>query len=132
MENVKILIVDDDPDFTKALKTTLEARQYTVITAANRTEGMVQIKTDRPDLIILDVMMSTWRDGFEMSRELKKDPDYKSIPILILTGVKEKIGINFKSSAGDPEWMPVEGFLDKSVETEKLLSKVQELLIKSA
>ncbi len=128
MENAKILIVDDDMDLTKALQATLESKQYTVITAADRTEGMNKIKADKPDLIILDVMMSTWQDGFEMARELKKDADFKDMPILMLTGVKGKSGINFKSTAGDPTWCPVDGFLDKPVESEILLSEVRKLL----
>ena len=128
MGKQKILIVDDDPDFVKAIRATLESEQYMVLEAGNRTEGMEKIRTDKPDLIILDVMMLTWRDGFEMSRELKRNPEYKNIPILILTGLEEKVGINFKSSAGDPAWMPVDGFLDKPVEPRQLLSEVQKLL----
>ena len=128
MENAKILIVDDDLDLSKALRVTLESKQYIVLTATDRTEGMEKIRTEKPDLVILDVMMSTWQDGFEMSRELKNDPQLKDIPILILTAVKNKTGINFKSTAGDPVWLPVEGFLDKPVESEQLLAKVQALL----
>ncbi|MHC4456096.1 MAG: response regulator [Planctomycetota bacterium] len=130
MENAKILIVDDDPDFTKALQITLESEDYTVVTAADRTEGMDKIRTDKPDLIILDVMMSTWQDGFEMSRELKKDPKYKDIPILLLTAVKDRSGIDFKSTAGDPTWCPVDQFLDKPVEPDALLAEVKKLLPK--
>ena len=132
MENAKILIVEDDLDFTKALKVTLESGQYTVVTAADRTEGMEKIRNDKPDLVILDVMMSTWSDGFEMSRELKKDPQYKDIPILILTAVKKRTGIGFKSTAGDPVWLPVDGFLDKPVEPQILLNEVEKLMSKKA
>ena len=132
MENTKILIVEDDPDFTKALKVTLESEQYAVVTAADRTEGMEKIRNDKPDLVILDVMMSTWSDGFEMSRELKKDPQYKDIPILILTAVKDRTGIGFKSTAGDPVWLPVDGFLDKPVEPQFLLAEVDKLISKKA
>ncbi|MHC4174385.1 MAG: response regulator [Planctomycetota bacterium] len=132
MENAKILIVDDDLDFTKAIKVVLESEQYTVVTAANRTEGMEKIRIDKPDLVMLDVMMSTWQDGFEMSRELKKDPQCKDIPILILTAVKGRTGIGFKSTAGDPVWLPVDGFLDKPVEPQALLAEVQKLLSKKA
>jgi CheY-like chemotaxis protein len=73
-------------------------------------------------------MMSTWQDGFEMSRELKKDPELKSMPILMLTGIKDKTGIDFKSAAGDPTWCPVDGFLEKPVEPNTLLSEVERLL----
>ncbi|MHC4103471.1 MAG: response regulator [Planctomycetota bacterium] len=128
MESAKILIVDDDPDLTKVLKTILESERYTVLTAADRAEGMKKIRNDKPNLVILDVMMSTWQDGFEMSRELKKDPQFKDMPILILTAVRTRTGINFKSTAGDPVWLPVDGYLDKPVEPEKLLTKVKTLL----
>ncbi len=128
MENAKIMIVDDDLDLTKALQTTLESQQYTVFTAADRTEGMEKVKSEKPDLLILDVMMSSWHDGFEMARELKKDPNFKDMPILMLTGVEGKTGIEFKSTAGDPTWCPVDGFLDKPVESNILLAEVMKLL----
>ncbi len=128
MENPKILIVDDDVDHTKSIQIILESNQYSVVTASDRNEGMEKAKLEKPDLFILDVMMSTWHDGFEMSRELKKDPQFKDIPILILTAVKERTGLGFKSTAGDPEWLPVDGFLDKPVEPENLLSEVTSIL----
>ncbi|MFQ6034369.1 MAG: PleD family two-component system response regulator [Sedimentisphaerales bacterium] len=131
MEDAKILIVDDDQDFTTVLKTILEGEQFTVITALDRAEGMEKIRVDKPDLVILDVMMSTWSDGFEMSRELKRDPQYKDIPILIITAVKERTGIGFKSTAGDPTWLPVDGFLDKPVEPQTLLAEVKKVLSKN-
>ncbi len=132
MGKAKILIADDDQDIRESVRAILESRQYSVVTAADRVEGMEKIKTEKPDLAILDVMMSTWQDGFEMSRELKKDPQYKDIPILMLTGVKEQTGIDFKSTAGDPAWCPVDGFLDKPVETDILLAEVERLLSEKA
>jgi len=88
MENANILIVDDDPDLTKALQVTLESERYTVVTAADRTEGMEKIRINKPDLVILDVMMSTWQDGFEMSKELKKDPQFKTNHLTVqITGI---------------------------------------------
>ena len=130
MENAKILIVDDDLDLTKALKVSLESENYSVVTASNRTEGMEKIKAERPDLIILDVMMATWEDGFEMARDLKKDSQFKDISILMLTAVKDRSGIDFKSTAGDPTWCPVDSFLDKPVELDVLLAEVRKLLQK--
>ena len=128
MEKPKILIIDDDFDLVEVLKLTLTAAQYTVITASDKTEGMEKITSEKPALIVLDVMMSTWQDGFEISRELKNHPEFKNIPILMLTSITERTGVDFKSSAGDPTWMPVEGFLDKPVEPAILLSEVQKLL----
>lgn len=128
MKIAKILIADDDQDIRDSLQALLESRQYDVITAADKEEGMEKTKTEKPDLLILDVMMSTWQDGFEMSRELKKDPELNNIPILMLTGIKEETGISFDDAAGDPEWCPVEGFLNKPVEPDILLKEVERLL----
>ena len=131
MQSSKILIIDDDPDITEAMKVVLETDNYQVQTATNGTEGMEQIKNNTPDLIILDVMMDTPREGFLINRELKKDPAYKNIPVLMITAVKEKTGIDFKPEAGDPAWLPVEDFLDKPIKPEVLLEKVQALLKKN-
>jgi CheY-like chemotaxis protein len=128
MSKVKILIADDDPDIRESLQAILETQQYTVITAVDKADGMEKIQTEKPDLAILDVMMSTWEDGFQMSRELKNDPQFKDMPIIMLTGIKKETGIDFKASAGDPSWCPVDAYLEKPVEPEKLLTEVTKLL----
>lgn len=130
MEKAKILIVDDDLDLTRALQAILESQGHLVTSASNKTEGLEKVKADKPDLIILDVMMVAGQDGFEMSRDLKKDPQLRDIPILMLTAVKEKTGIGFKAVAGDPDWLPVDGFLDKPVEPQELQAEVERLLSK--
>ena len=127
----RILIVDDDPDITEAMTVILANRGYEVRSAQDGSEGMDLLKEAKPDLIILDVMMRTSQEGFELSRELKSNAQYKNIPILMLTGVKEKTGLDFKSEAGDQAWLPVEEFLDKPVKPKVLLEKVENLLQKS-
>jgi len=124
----KILVVDDDVDLCESLRLIFDGAGYETLTAASRTEGMEKIKTQRPDLIILDVMMETWQDGFEMSRDLKKDPELQRTPILMLTSITEITGIDVKSSAGDPTWLPVDAFLDKPVSPAALLAEVKRLL----
>lgn len=130
MAQGKVLIIDDDPDITEAMRVVLENRGYTVNNAENSQLGMEQIKADRPDLIVLDVMMGSSQEGFVMARELKSREETQAIPILMLTAVKDKTGIDFKSEAGDEAWLPVEEFLDKPVRPDVLLKKVEELLQK--
>ena len=129
MENIKIVVVDDDQDIRDSLQAILEGKGYYVITAANKEEGLETIKAEKPSLILLDVMMSTAFDGIDMSGQLKKDPELKNIPILMLTGIKEETGIPLKSAAGDPDWCPVDGFLYKPVEPDILVVKVEKLLL---
>ena len=128
MEQERILIVDDDPDITEAMKVVLENKGYKVDGALEGGAAPDKIESFKPNLIILDVMMKTLREGFLLSRELKQNPKYKKIPILMITAVREKTGIDFKSAAGDEDWLPVEDFLDKPVKPEVLLEKVQTLL----
>jgi CheY-like chemotaxis protein len=128
VEKQKILIVDDDVDLSGSLRVVFEHAGYDALTAASRTEGMEKIRTEQPDLIILDVMMETWQDGFEMARDLKGDPQLKDTPILMLTSIEELTGVEVKSSAGDPVWLPVDAFLDKPVSPQVLLVEVKKLL----
>jgi CheY-like chemotaxis protein len=128
MGQERILIIDDDPDITEAMKVILENQGYATDSAKDGSKGMERIKATKPDLIILDVMMNTISEGFLLSRELKKDPEYKHIPILMVTSVKEKTGIDFETAAGDETWLPVEGYLNKPVKPEVLLDKVRTLL----
>jgi hydrogenase maturation protease len=131
MASIKILIVDDDPDITEAMRVVLENRGYQVDSAADSVKAMKRIETQRPDLIILDVMMTTPQEGFILSRSLKQDPATQAIPILMLTAVKDKTGIDFKPEAGDQTWLPVEEFLDKPVRPDVLIQKVEALLRKA-
>jgi CheY-like chemotaxis protein len=128
MRQGRILLIDDDPDITDAMSVILENRGYEVLVAHDSDQGRERLKEGKPDLIILDVMMRTSQEGFEFSREIKQDDQFKDIPILMLTGVKEKKGIDFKSAAGDQSWLPVQAFLDKPVKPAVLIEKVQDLL----
>ena len=128
MDPKRILIVDDDPDITEAMTVVLETQNYEVATAVNGTDAMEAIRQSPPDVIILDVMMDTPREGFAFSRELKNNPDTQDIPILMITSVKDKVGIDFKEIAGDDAWLPVQDFLDKPVEPQVLIEKVAALL----
>ena len=130
MSNAKILVVDDDVDLTQAISAMLESADYTVLIADNKAEGLEKMRREKPDLLVLDVMMETWQDGFEMSREIKKDPDFKDIPILMITAVKDRTGIEFKNTAGDSTWLPVDAFLDKPFDPQTLLDEIKKLLAK--
>lgn len=128
MSQGSILIADDDPDITEAMKLVLEEAGYAIEAARDGDAAMRLIRKSKPDLIILDVMMNSPQEGFALSRQLKKDPQYKGIRILMLTSLKEKTGIDFKSAAGDEEWLPVDAFLDKPVRPDVLLEQVKALL----
>lgn len=126
----KILIIDDDPDIVEAMKVVLESKHYEVLDAQSGEEGLKKAKTDKPDLVILDIMMETGDKGFDVARDLKKDKNYKDIPILMLTSIKERMGFDFKAEAGDEVWLPVDDYVEKPLKPGELIEKVGSLLKK--
>ena len=82
----KILVVDDEPSIVKLVKTTLEARGYDVITANDGIEALAEAKTQKPDLILLDIMMPHM-DGREARKQLLADPSTATIPVIHLSAV---------------------------------------------
>jgi len=123
-----ILLVDDDEDFLTATKLVLEKSGFKVETCMSAKECLAKLKLTMPDVIILDVMMESDHSGFDLCRELKRDPHTKAIPILMLTAVDQKYPLNFASAAGDESWLPVEAFIDKPVEAHVLVERVKKLL----
>jgi CheY-like chemotaxis protein len=87
METKKILIVDDDIDVITIIETILKKEGYTVISANDKVEGMKKIKEEKPDLAILDVMMTTHYEGFELAKEIMDDPELNKVPVLMQTSI---------------------------------------------
>jgi DNA-binding response OmpR family regulator len=135
MEKPKILIIDDDPDLVESLRITLEANNYQVFSAGNGTEGLKMAKEVLPNLIILDVMMDSITEGFQVSQQLRsRDPQseyraYSNIPILMLTAISEKMHMKF-SPKDDKDYLPVDEFMEKPIRFEALLEKVKTLIQK--
>jgi DNA-binding response OmpR family regulator len=131
MANEKILIIDDDDDLVHAIRLPLEAAGYKVSSAASGSEGLKKVKSVKPDLIILDVMMDTKTEGFHVSLTLRSpDPRseykaYSKIPILMLTSIHATTSLRF---GPDKDYLPVEAFIEKPIEPKELLKKVRECL----
>lgn len=129
MEKIKILLVDDDPDLVSAFEAILYSRGYNIVTANNKNEGLKKLEKEKPDLAILDVMMDDDHDGFVMAREIKKrHPD---LPIIMLTGISEVTGVNFRAAAADPDWLPADEYLEKPVHPDELVNCIEELITKN-
>ncbi len=123
----KILIVDDDRDVFESMKIVLEAEGYGVDWATNGAEAISKAKTLKPDLMILDVMMNTDDEGFQVSYTMKQDPQLSSIPIVMVTSVGARTGFSFDRRK-DEDFLPVNEFLEKPVDPRVLVDKVRENL----
>ncbi len=126
----KILLVDDDPDILDALAMILEAEGYQVVTARDGIEGLANLKTEKPDLLILDLLMPKM-DGFAVCKELQ-DPrwsKFKDIPILILTSVREEASRRRYELETGLE-LDVDDYVEKPISPDVLLERVGKLIKK--
>ena len=126
----KVLVVDDDPDVRMFSVTVLEENGYVPLEATNGEEGMNVIRQERPELIILDVLMPR-ESGVKLYRELKTDADLKSTPVIIQSGIAEKSFLRSQKAltefggAAVPE---PEAYLEKPVEAEELAETIRNVL----
>ena len=126
MAKTRILLVDDDPDFVEATRTVLESVPYEVIVACDGDEGLEKVQEERPDLILLDIIMPT-KDGFHVCEKLKSDPELWDIPIVMLTSLSQHIG-DTAYSVHDGMMLEADDFIDKPVRPAELLARVARLL----
>lgn len=128
-KRAKILLVDDDEDFIEATKAILETKPYEVIVANNGDEGLRKAREEKPDLILLDVIMPV-KNGFSVAEQLKKDPELAKIPTLMLTAFAVK-GAQSSIPISRGFALETEDYIDKPVSPEELLARVERYLKKS-
>ena len=125
----KITIIDDDMEYAENLSAILrtDGHKTSILdTAENAVSALVK---DRPDLVILDVMFpDNPAAGFDLARQVRRRWEIRDLPIILLTAVNQEFPIDFSAKDIDPEWMPVQDFIEKPVKKEKLLRKVNALL----
>lgn len=119
-----IAVIDDDADIREASEIVLTSKGYQVILASNPKDGYEIIKTQKPDLIILDVMMDEPDDGFFLAQKLRREK--VKTPILMYTSISKTVGMDFGAS----EMVPVDDFVEKPITPDALIQKVEKLLNK--
>lgn len=125
----RILVVDDDVQLVDTVRTVLERAEYEVSYAYQAEEGLALARGERPDLIMLDIMLAgpAGPDGAEVSRQLHHEPALKGIPMIILSGVKKVLDMPVQGGPNE-DYVPVTTFLEKPFGPAELLAKVQEAL----
>ena len=122
----KILVVDDDPDLVETTSMILKSRQYDVVVAYDGVEGLEKAKKEKPDLIVLDVMMPE-KDGYTLCKELKADAALNAIPVLLLTAVVSHISTTRFSHQMGME-TEADDYMDKPVDPNELARRIELLL----
>ena len=125
-----VLVVDDDPDIVATSRIILESNGYEVQTASSGKEALEILARVKPDVMLLDVMMASDTEGFDLAFKLRQDPEFKDLPIIMLTAFLDKVRTEgpgpFEFILGE-QW-PVEWLFEKPLDTKKLLAKIQAIL----
>ncbi|MEW6365841.1 MAG: response regulator [Acidobacteriota bacterium] len=131
----KILVIDDDRDLVETLRVLLAAKGYNVVSAYDATSGLEKTRSERPDLILLDVMMPNATEGFHLVWKLRQDPDesLRNTAIIVISAIHEKTDLRFYPDGGDGtyqagEFLPVQDFVDKPIDPAKLLERIERVL----
>lgn len=117
----RTLIVDDEEGIVKVVKMYLEHHGYEVITAGDGQEGLDRAKADKPDIIILDLMLPRM-DGYKVCGLLKRDARYAKIPVILFTAKAQEKDVKLGEEVG------ADAYITKPFEPEVLLSKIKELI----
>ena len=129
-ENAKILIIDDDEDYRASTRAMLEDEGYDVVEAESGKEGLQTVRTQKPDLIILDVMMESLSEGYSVNQAIKFLPEYRELgpmPILMVSSVEEDPASLF-GWIGDTTPITPDAYMTKPLDIPLFLARVRELL----
>ena len=126
-EQKTILVVDDDTEFVQSNKDLLEGEGYRVLTAFDGASGFELAKKEKPDLMILDVMMVTKTEGFEVSRKIPNTPELKDMKVLLVTGIRKDMHLPFGFEP-DESWLPVDSVFEKPIEPARLIEEIKKKL----
>jgi CheY-like chemotaxis protein len=126
-EQKTILVVDDNEEFVESNKDLLESEGYRVIVAYDGESGFELAKKEQPDLMILDVMMATKTEGFEISRKIPNTPELQDMTVLLVTGIRHDMHLPF-SFEKDETWLPVDEVFEKPIAPQTLLDEIKKRL----
>ncbi len=121
---LRILVVDDDPDFLLICRRILESEGYRVREARNGSQALEMMRQEKPDLVLLDVMMSTTLEGVDVSEALESDPELKNIPVIMVSS----IATSEYASEFPEERVPIDAWISKPIQPEVLLKTVRRFL----
>ena len=120
----RVLVVDDDPDFVEIISIILKKEGYDVAAAASGEAALELVRESRPDVLLLDVMMSTVLDGVNVSFEMSEDPALRDIPIVMISSIPDS---PHAEEFPTDEYIPISAWITKPVQPAELLKTVRRL-----
>ncbi len=120
----KIIIIDDNPDFLFTMETFLTRNGFEVVTADDGKKGVELVEKERPNLVLLDIMMESVYSGLEVCKKLRMNPELKKIPIIGISGIGDELGVRL-DRWGDDDYFSVDEYFEKPVDRERLLERIK-------
>lgn len=128
MNRKKILIIDDDPSFLEICSAILEESDYQVDTASSSKEGLEKLVSQRPDLLLLDIMMATMDEGLNFATSMRQSKDLSKIPIMIVSAQPDAEKGYQRSVDKEMDWISADMFMEKPINPQDLLHNVRLLI----
>ncbi len=129
-KGLKVVVVDDDRDYLFTMETFLKRNDFEVFTSDNGKEGIDLIKSKRPDVILLDVMMETLFSGYEVCKAVRSDPEFEFTPIVGISGIGDELGVKFEQYRDDKYFTP-DVFVEKPVDKMLLMDIISQAIKKA-
>ena len=126
-EKAKILLIDDDEDFQEAVRMILEPEGYIVTCRSTGPSGLEAARATVPDLILLDIMLSSPSEGFHLAYEFKKDDVLREVPVIMISSIGETMGMDYSKELGT-DYMQADKWLDKPIDAAVLRQAVKDVL----
>lgn len=120
----KIIIIDDNKDFLFTMETFLKRNGFEALTAEDGKKGLELVEKERPNLILLDIMMESVYSGLDVCKKLRMNPELKDIPIIGISGIGDELGVRL-DKWGDDDYFSVDEYFEKPVDREKLLERIK-------
>jgi len=121
----RILVVDDDPDFVDVTTRILEKNGYDVLIAASGDQALNAMHQQKPDLVLLDIMMSTILDGLSVSEEMQEDPDLKDVPVIMISSISDT---EHAAVFPSDQYLHMDAWITKPYKPDDLLKKIRQVL----
>ena len=121
----KILVVDDDPDYQMICDMILKGAGYQVAQAFDGSQAIAALERSQPDLILLDVMMSSVLEGVEVCKRIKSDPRLQGVPIIMISSITTS---EYASAFPDDERIPIDAWMTKPIQPEALVKTVKRFI----
>jgi CheY-like chemotaxis protein len=121
----RILVVDDDPDFVDVTTRILEKNGYDVLIAASGDQALNAMRQQKPDLVLLDIMMSTMLDGLSVSEEMQEDPDLKDVPVIMISSISDT---EHAAVFPSDQYLHMDAWITKPYKPDDLLKKIRQVL----